>query len=170
MVKNVLSLFHRREGASTITQQLSRSLYLGHEDTNLLETVSRKLREFVTAIQIERTFTKDEILEAYFNVVYFGRGSYGIASAAQQYFGKPVGDLSLTESAMLIGLVKGPAYYDPTSHPDRALSRRNIVLSQMEKYGYLTPQQAEAARREPIQLRPADEFSRNGIAPWLSGL
>ena len=165
MVKNVLSLFHRREGASTITQQLSRSLYLGHEDTNLLETVSRKLREFVTAIQIERTFTKDEILEAYFNVVYFGKGSYGIASAAQQYFGKPVGDLSLTESAMLIGLVKGPAYYDPSSHPDRALARRNIVLSQMEKYGYLTPQQGEAARREPIQLRPADEFSRNGIAP-----
>ena len=78
MVKNVLSLFQRREGASTITQQLSRSLYLGHEDNNLIETVTRKFREFVTAIQIERTFTKDEILEAYLNVVYFGRGSYGI--------------------------------------------------------------------------------------------
>lgn len=164
MVKNVLSLFQRREGASTITQQLSRSLYLGHEDTNIFETVTRKFREFVTAIQIERTFTKDEILEAYLNVVYFGRGSYGIASASQLYFGKPVNELSLTESAMLIGLVKGPAYYDPTKHPDRALARRNIVLSQMEKYGYLTPTTAEMARREPIQLRLSDEFSRTGIA------
>ena len=164
MVKNVLSLFQRREGASTITQQLSRSLYLGHEDTNIFETVTRKFREFVTAIQIERTFTKDEILEAYLNVVYFGRGSYGIASASQLYFGRPVNDLSLTESAMLIGLVKGPAFYDPTKHPDRALSRRNVVLSQMEKYGYLTPTTAEMARREPIQLRLSDEFSRTGIA------
>jgi penicillin-binding protein 1A len=164
MVKNVLSLFHRREGASTITQQLSRSLYLGHEDSNLFETVTRKFREFITAIQIERTFTKDEILEAYLNVVYFGRGSYGIASAAQQYFGKSVSELSLTESAMLIGLVKGPAFYDPSTHPERALSRRNTVLNQMEKYGYLTPALADIARHEPIQLRPSDEFSRTGIA------
>jgi penicillin-binding protein 1A len=164
MIKNVLSLFQRREGASTITQQLSRSLYLGHEDNNIFETVTRKLREFVTAIQIERTFTKDEILEGYLNVVYFGRGSYGIASAAQQYFGKPVNELSLTESALLVGIVKGPAFYDPTKHPERALSRRNTVLSQMEKYGYLTPTTAELARREPIQLRLADEFSRTGIA------
>jgi penicillin-binding protein 1A len=164
MIKNVLSLFQRREGASTITQQLSRSLYLGHEDNNIFETVTRKLREFVTAIQIERTFTKDEILEAYLNVVYFGRGAWGIASASQQFFGKPVNELSLTESALLVGIVKGPAYYDPTKHPERALSRRNIVLSQMEKYGYLTPTLADLARREPIQLRLADEFSRTGIA------
>ena len=150
MVKNTLSLFQRREGASTITQQLSRSLYLGHEDSNVFETITRKFREFVTAIEIERTFTKDEILEAYLNVVYFGRGAYGIASAAQQYFGKPVNELSLTESATLIALVKGPAYYDPTNHPERALARRNLVLSQMQKYGYLTPSVAQMARLEPI--------------------
>jgi len=164
MVKNVFSLFQRREGASTITQQLSRSLYLGHEDSNVFETVTRKFREFITAIEIERTFTKDEILEGYLNVVYFGRGAYGVASAAQQYFGKPVNELSLTESAMLIALVKGPAFYDPTNHPERALARRNTVLSQMEKYGYLSPATAEAARREPVQLRPYDEFARTGIA------
>lgn len=164
MVKNVLSLFQRREGASTITQQLSRSLYLGHEDANIFDTITRKLREFITAIQIERTFTKDEILEAYLNVVYFGRGTYGIASAAQQFFGKPVNELTLTESALLIALVKGPAYYDPINHPERALSRRNIVLGQMQKYGYLTREAAGAARREPIQLRPSDEFTRSGIA------
>jgi penicillin-binding protein 1A len=164
MVKNVLSLFQRHEGASTITQQLSRSLYLGHEDTNIFQTVTRKFREFITAIQIERTFTKDEILEAYFNVVYFGRGSYGIASAAQQYFGKPLGELTLNESALLVALVKGPAYYDPVNHPERALARRNIVLGQMEKYDYLTPTTAAMAKREPIQLRSTDEFARTGIA------
>jgi penicillin-binding protein 1A len=164
MVKNVLSLFQRHEGASTITQQLSRSLYLGHEDSNVFETVTRKFREFITAIQIERTFTKDEILEAYLNVVYFGRGSYGIASAAQQYFGKPLSELTLNESALLIALVKGPAYYDPTNHPERALARRNLVLGQMEKYDYLTPTTAAIAKREPIQLRSSDEYTRNGIA------
>jgi len=165
MVKNVLSLFRRTEGASTITQQLSRNLYLGHDDRTIIDTITRKLREFITAIQLERNFTKDEILEFYFNVVYFGRGSYGISSAAQQYFGKTPGELTLPESATLIALLKGPAFYDPANHPERALARRNVVLSQMEKYGYISAEQRLAATQEPIQTRAADPFARTGIAP-----
>ena len=165
MVKNVLSLLKRREGASTITQQLSRNLYLGKDDRGVFDTVTRKVREFITAIQLERSFTKDEILEFYLNVVYFGRGSYGVASAAQVFFGKPPAELTLGEAATLIALLKGPAYYDPTNHPERAMARRNVVLAQMIKYGFISEAQAEEARSEQIQLRSADEISAAGIAP-----
>jgi penicillin-binding protein 1A len=127
--------------------------------------VTRKIREFITSIQLERNFTKEEILEFYLNVVYFGRGSYGIASASQQYFGKTVQELTLPETAMLIALVKGPAYYDPTRHPERALGRRNVVLGQMLKYDYITEEEAERAKAVPIQLKTADEYARAGIAP-----
>ncbi len=165
MIKNALTLFRRPEGASTITQQLARNLYLGHDDKNAFDTVTRKIREFITSIQLERNFTKEEILEFYLNVVYFGRGSYGIASASQQYFGKTVQELTLPETAMLIALVKGPAYYDPTRHPERAVGRRNVVLGQMLKYDYITEEEAERAKAVPIQLKATDEFARAGIAP-----
>ena len=163
MVKNVV-LF-RREGASTITQQLARNLYLGHDDKNIFDTITRKLREFITSVQLERNFTKDEILEFYLNVVYFGRGSYGIASASQVYFGKDPADLTLGETATLIALLKGPAYYDPINHPDRAASRRNTVLDQMVKYDYLTTEQAEEAKQEDVQVKGSEGVSAAGIAP-----
>ena len=164
MVKNVFAL-RLKEGASTITQQLSRNLYLGHADRNILDKATRKIREFMTAVQLEHTFTKDEIIEFYLNVVYFGKGAYGIASASQVYFGKSPADLTLGETATLIGLVKGPGYYDPTGrHPERALLRRNTVLAQMLKYGYITDQQADEAKNEQIQLRASDETSANGVA------
>ena len=166
MVKNLLSLrLTRGEGASTITMQLSRNLYLGHQDRNSFETVTRKIREFITSVQLERSFTKNEILEFYLNVVYFGRGSYGIASATQQYYGKAPSELTLSEAAVLIAVLKGPAYYDPTNHPERALGRRNVVLGQMEKYGYITREQAKQARSEPLQLKAADGASAAGVAP-----
>jgi penicillin-binding protein 1A len=166
MVKNLITFrLTRGEGASTITMQLARNLYLGHDDRNVFDTVTRKLREFITSIQLERNFTKEEILEFYFNVVYFGRGSYGIASASQVYFGKPPSALTLGEAATLIALLKGPALYDPGGkHPERAAQRRNIVLSQMVKYGYISEQQADVARSEPVQLKETDEFSASGIA------
>lgn len=163
MIKNVL-LF-RREGASTITQQLSRNLYLGHDDRNIFDTITRKLREFLTAIQLEQNFTKDEILEFYLNVVYFGRGSYGISAASQIYFGKPPADLTLGEVATLIAMLKGPAYYDPANHPERALARRNTVLEQMEKYDYITSEIAEEAKAEELQVKGSDDVAAAGIAP-----
>lgn len=163
MVKNVI-LF-RREGASTITQQLARNLYLGHDDKNIFDTITRKLREFITSIQLEKSFTKDEILEFYLNVVYFGRGSYGISSASQVYFGKPPADLTLGETATLIALLKGPAYYDPQNHPDRAVRRRNTVLDQMLKYDFITREAADEAKQEDIQLKNTDALAAAGLAP-----
>jgi len=164
MVKTAFGL-RGREGASTITQQLSRSLYLGMDDRHVLDTITRKLREWITAIQLEKNFTKEEILEFYLNVVYFGRGCYGIGSAAQVYFGKQPADLTLTESATLIAMLRGPALYDPANHPDRSRSRRNLVLSQMEKDGYLTSLQAEEAKSEETQLRSSEDLAATGIAP-----
>ena len=165
ITKTVFSLFTRPEGASTITQQLSRSLYLGMNDRHAFDTVTRKLREFITAIQLERSFTKDEILEFYLNVVYFGRGTYGIASASQVYYGKSPSDLTLSEGAMLIAMLRGPAYYDPRNHPERAHSRRNLVLGQMLKYGFITPEVAAAAWEEELETRSAEELASTGIAP-----
>jgi penicillin-binding protein 1A len=163
MVKNLI-LF-RREGASTITQQLSRNLYLGHDDRTIFDTITRKLREFITAVQLERSFTKNEILEFYLNVVYFGRGTYGIAAASQLYFGKSPAELNLAEVATLIALLKGPAYYDPYNHPERSQSRREVVLSQMVKYGFIPEEQAAAAGEEVLHLRTGDEETVAGIAP-----
>jgi penicillin-binding protein 1A len=165
MIKNTFAL-RLKEGASTITQQLSRNLYLGHSDKTLWDKITRKIREFMTAVQLEQTFTKDEILEFYLNVVYFGRGAYGIASASQAYFGKTPAELSLSEVATLIAVLKGPGYYDPAGrHPERALNRRNIVIDQMVKYDYISEEEGREAKAEPIQLRSSDEVAAAGIAP-----
>ena len=165
MVKNAVAL-RLKEGASTITQQLARNLYLGHNDRDVFDTITRKIREFFTSVELERTFTKDEILEFYMNVVYFGHGSYGLASASDVYFGKPPADLTLGETATLIALLKGPGYYDPAGkHPERVLQRRNTVITQMLKYGYISPEQAREATAEKLQVRIGDEGGDAGIAP-----
>lgn len=164
MVKNLFSL-RLKEGASTITQQLARNLYLGKSDRNAFDKAVRKMREFITSVQLERRFTKAEILEFYFNVVYFGRGAYGISSASQVYFGKAPAELSLAQIATLIAVLKGPNYYDPISHPERAIARRNVVLSQMEKYGFITPEQEAQAREEKLDIKSEEEILTPGIAP-----
>jgi penicillin-binding protein 1A len=165
MVKNAAAL-RLREGASTITQQLARNLYdFKGQNENIFAKVTRKLREFITAVQIERNYTKQEILEMYFSISYFGRSAYGIASAAQIYFGKKPSELSLSESALLVGMLKGPAVFDPIKHTERSLKRRNIVLGQMEKYGYITEEQFKKAKSEQPQMKPLDEQITAGIAP-----
>ncbi len=165
MVKNVFTL-RLREGASTITQQLARNLYdLKDPNESVFGKGTRKIREFITAIQIERNYTKQEILELYLSVAYFGRSAYGIASAAQIYFGKNPSDLSLAESALLVGMLKGPGTYDPVRHLQRCIERRNTVLDQMVKYSYLTPAQQQAAKDDAIDFRPIDEELSAGIAP-----
>ncbi|MEK6570561.1 MAG: transglycosylase domain-containing protein, partial [Bacteroidota bacterium] len=151
MVKNVL--FLRLRGASTITQQLARNLYeLKSARESIFTKITRKIREGITAVQIERTYTKDEILETYFNVAYFGRSAYGVATAAQIYFDKNPKDLDLSECALLVGILRGPAYYDPFNHPDRAYARRDLVLRQMLKEEFITEQQHEAAKAERLRL------------------
>lgn len=151
MIKNIFTF--SREGASTITQQLARNLYelkIGRE--NIFDTGVRKIREWLTAIQIEKTYTKDEILELYFNVSYFGRSAYGIESAAQVYFGKTGKELTLPESALFIALLKSPEHYDPIRRNENSLRRRNLVMLNMVRTDILGQSVYEELREQPILL------------------
>ncbi|HHW14580.1 MAG TPA: penicillin-binding protein 1A, partial [Firmicutes bacterium] len=134
------------QGGSTITQQLARNAFLSLE-----KTFSRKINEIIWAIQIERRYTKDEILETYLNEIYFGHGTYGVEAASQLYFGKHVDQLNLPESALLAGIIRGPEIYSPYANPKAALERRNVVLARMAQLGYLTAAEAEAAEKTPIK-------------------
>ncbi len=133
------------QGGSTITQQLARNLFLTHE-----KTMTRKLKEIVLAIRIEQTYTKDEILEMYFNQIYFGEGAYGVDAAAKVYFGKRVQELTLPECALLAGLPRNPRDYSPRRDPDRALRRRNLVLSQMLAAKFINRGAYEQASEAPL--------------------
>ncbi len=137
-----------KEGASTITQQLARNLFLTRE-----RTLSRKIREALLSFQIERNYAKKQILEMYLNQIYFGESAYGAESAARTYFGKHLEDLTLPECAMLAGLPRAPTNYDPYKAPLEALARRNLVLSSMANLGYITLQEATDARNTPIELK-----------------
>ncbi len=167
MVKNIFTLKLREAaGASTITQQLARNLYeLKGARESIFGKITRKIREWITAVQIERNYTKQEIIEMYLSVAYFGRSAYGIASASQIYFGKNPSDLSLSETALLIGLLKGPGTYDPFKHFERSMNRRITVLNQMAKYDYLNEKDEKTAIDDKPALIPLDEQLRAGIAP-----
>ena len=150
----------RAQGASTLTMQLARNLFLSSE-----RTVGRKVQEAYLAIQIERAFTKQQIFTLYGNQIYLGSGMYGFEAASQFYFSKHARDLDLTEAALLAGLPKGPVAYSPVLNPDKALHRRNLVLSEMESDGVITHAQAEQARNAPLGLHIAQpEMS---AAPWF---
>jgi penicillin-binding protein 1A len=159
MVKNILS-FRIREGASTITQQLARNLYLSQE-----LSITRKIREAITAIQIERTYTKEEILEMYLNIAYFGMSAYGVESASFVYFGKSPSELTLAECALLVGMLRSPARYNPFEYPERAIKIRDVVLKNMLSVGFITEQEYEKARTEPLNLNRSREYIYSGIAP-----
>ena len=135
------------EGASTITQQLTRNLFLTPE-----KTISRKLKEIFLSFQIEHRYTKDEILALYLNQIHFGHGSYGVGSAAEVYFGKKVYELTLPECALLAGLVRAPAIYSPFNHPERAQGRRTVVLRAMLRDGYITQERFDRADKAPLGL------------------
>ena len=127
------------QGGSTITQQLARNLFL-----NLEQNLVRKLAEMSIALQLERKYDKDEILEMYINQVNFGAGNWGVSRAAAAYFNKSVSELTIGESALLAGLVQAPNYYAPVEDWDRAITRQRYVLSRMVEYGYITSEQAAA--------------------------
>lgn len=137
----------RAQGASTLTMQLARNLFLSSD-----RTVPRKIQEAYLAIQIERAFTKEQIFTLYGNQIYLGSGMYGFEAASEFYFSKHAKQLSLTEAALLAGLPKGPVAYSPLINPEKALRRRNLVLSEMESDGVITHQQAEQARLAPLGL------------------
>ena len=135
------------EGGSTITQQLAKNAYLTQE-----RTLKRKVQEMFLALQLERQYTKQEILELYLNQIYFGQGAYGVQAAAQTYFGKNVEDLNLSECAMLAGIPKSPNYYSPLNNLAAATERKDTVLDQMEKYGYINASKANQTKKEALQL------------------
>ncbi len=138
------------EGASTITQQVVRNTVLKNEQFE--KTLSRKVREAYIAVQLEKMYTKDEILMMYLNSIYYGAGCYGIEAAAETYFGKTASELTLVEAATLAGLPQSPTSYDPTLHPDRALERRNTVLAHMLSAGDITQEQYDDAIATPLEI------------------
>ena len=159
---NTLSLSYR-QGFSTLTQQLARNLYksVGFEDSIL-----RKVKEMITAIQIERTYTKDEILEMYLNTVHFGHGTYGVEAATKRFFGKESKYLTIDESALLVGLLPAPASYSPIHHPDRAIRRRNTVLRLMRDQGYIGKGEHEENRARTLET--VLEVPKRGTAPYFT--
>jgi membrane peptidoglycan carboxypeptidase len=139
--------------------QLARNLFLSHE-----RSVSRKLREIELAQEIEKRYSKDEILLLYLNTVYFGSGNYGVWTAAREYFSKAPADLSITESATLVGLLQSPEGYNPLRHPEKALRRRNQVLRNLLDVGRLSQKEFDRERRLPLGLnrgRASGDMPRN---------
>ena len=148
------------QGGSTITQQLARNMF--RDEIGRARNINRKLKELITAIKIENTYSKTEILEAYLNTVPFLYNTYGIEAAARTYFGKPAARLDETEAATLVGMLKGTAYYNPVTNPERSLARRNVVLAQMLKAGAFDEKRYRQLARRPLRLRFARQQERTG--------
>ncbi|MBZ5721510.1 MAG: PBP1A family penicillin-binding protein [Acidobacteriia bacterium] len=148
------------QGASTLTMQLARNLFLSPD-----RSFHRKIQEALLAVQIERRFTKSQIFTLYANQIYLGHGVYGFEAASEFYFSKPAKQLTLDEAALLSGLPKSPGYYSPINHPDRALKRRNLVINSMLEDGKITTLQAIQARNQPVQLKL--QHDPNSLAPYF---
>lgn len=148
------------QGASTITQQLARDLFLTKE-----KTLSRKLKELLLAIRIEQTYSKDEILELYLNQIYFGEGAYGVEAAAKTFFDKHTRDLTLPECALLAGLNRNPIGYSPANHPEAAVGRRNVVLGAMLETGVISHEEYRTARETPLEIAEKQPYGR--LAPYF---
>ena len=162
IVINIINLGYE-QGFSSLTQQVARTLY---DTIGFKKTITRKIKEIITAIQIERTYTKDEILEMYLNNVHFGHGTYGVQVAAKRYFKKDVSLLTLGESAMLVGILPAPARFSPITHPERAHYKRNVVLRVMRDEKFINKDmflEARAIERENVTVNQA-----KGVAPYFT--
>ncbi|TCP23023.1 1A family penicillin-binding protein [Scopulibacillus darangshiensis] len=151
----------KEQGASTITMQYARNLFLTND-----KTWTRKLAEAFYTMRLEMNYSKDEILEGYLNTIYYGRGAYGIEAASKYYFNKDADDLSLAEASMLAGVPKGPSYYSPYNDFDKAKHRQRIVLNSMVSSGYITKQQADNAFEQPIHLVKKHKTPKR-VAPYF---
>jgi penicillin-binding protein 1A len=160
------TLTGERQGGSTITQQLARNVF--PEDIGRAHTATRKLKEMITALKLERAYSKREILEAYLNTVSFHYNAFGIEMAARTYFNKPASELTLPEGATLVGLLKATRTYNPVLNPERAVERRNIVLAQMVKHGSLRQDLYERLSRRPLHLEFVRQDLDGGAAPHFA--
>lgn len=157
----------KKGGASTVTQQLALNLFSGQRASSKPERIMQKLKEWVISIRLEQRYTKPEILAMYLNTVDFGYNSFGIKSAARTYFNKDVKNLNIQESAVLIGILKGITLYSPVRNPERSLNRRNTVIGQMVKYGYLEETAADSIKALPIALNLRPQSHSAGLATYF---
>ena len=171
--KTVLGGNSGQGGGSTLTQQLAKTLYPREDVSSKIPGVSTlkmvwiKLKEWITAVKLERNYTKDEIMNMYMNQVFFGSNAYGIKAASQTFFGKNPIDLTVEESATLVGMVNKPTRYNPALNPDKSLVRRNFVISQMEKAGFLTKEERDSIQQIPIVLSYQIQDHNAGLGPYF---
>ncbi|NQS90327.1 PBP1A family penicillin-binding protein [Patescibacteria group bacterium] len=161
-----LTTWSRSQGASTITQQLARTLFL-----TLRKTLSRKIKEIILAIQIEKKYSKDEILRMYFNQMYFGQGIYGVGEAASFYFGKKISELNLAESALLAGIPNNPSRYSPLNNLPNALKRKNFALQRMREVGFISKEEEDRTKEFPIKIVSSSKDKKSGnvyYAPYFA--
>ena len=166
-IKTLLLRDSSQGGGSTITQQLAKTLYPRQENPGKLKLVMTKLKEWITAVRLERDYTKEEIVAMYLNSIFFGSGAYGIKSASQTFFAKEPAALNTEESAMLVGMVNKPTRYNPVINPENALSRRNFVLGRMAKAGYISKHERDSLQELPILLDDHVLDHNSGHAPYF---
>jgi penicillin-binding protein 1A len=167
LFKTLLSRDSSQGGGSTITQQLAKTLYPRGEHVGKVKMIWIKLKEWITAIKLERNYTKEEIVDMYLNAIFFGSNSYGISSAASQFFGKKPAELLTQESAVLVGMVNKPTRYNPAINPDNALKRRNLVLERMREMKYLTKAECDSLQALPIVLHQRKGDRTTGVGPYF---
>ncbi len=168
LFKTVLGRHGSSGGGSTITQQLAKNLYKMRETNASRGTVFSKLSEWVVAVKLEHNYSKQEILTMYLNTVDFGSNALGIKTAAKTFFDKTPSELDVDEAAVLVGLLKAPTAYSPVLHPDHSLQRRNVVLAQMNNYGYLSDDSLAIYKEKPIDMsRYTPQTHNDGLAPYL---
>ena len=172
-VKTLLGGDSSQGGGSTITQQLAKTLY-PREDVSsripgvsILKMVWIKLKEWVTAVKLERSYTKDEIMNMYMNAIFFGSNAYGIQAASQTFFAKAPSELTVEEAATLVGMVNKPTRYNPALNPDKSLVRRNFVISQMEKAGFISKEMCDSIQQIPITLSYQIQDHNAGLGPYF---
>ena len=166
-VKTLLLHDSSQGGGSTITQQLAKTLYPRGEQGGKLHMVWIKLKEWITAVKLERSYTKDEIMNMYLNSIFFGSNAYGIKAASETFFDKEPSQLTVEEAATLIGMVNKPTRYNPALNPDKSLSRRNFVIGRMQKNGFITKAQCDSIQQIPINLHYHVMDHNAGLAPYF---
>ena len=166
LFKSILFQNRRSGGGSTIHQQLAKNLY-PRKRYSILTMPVNKFREMILGVRLHKAYTKKEILELYLNTVSFGENTYGIGTAALRFFNKPPANLNMEESALLVGMLKGTGYYSPRHYPERSQARRNMVLSQMLRYGYLDEGTVDSLCRLPVELDYVNLTHNEGLAPYF---
>ena len=157
----------KRGGASTISQQLARQLFVGVRSKNIFEALSQKFKEYVIAVRLERQYTKHEIISMYLNIYDFGYNGDGIKSASNIYFDKELDSLNLEESAMLVGMLKNSSYYNPLRRPELVKSRRNVVFNQMQKNGHIDQKTVDSLKQIPLSIDYTPQSHREGLATYF---